>query len=231
MSWLAERTAPVSGNRQSALRPSRRLCAVVCGGWIAGRVTWLFETSSMRCAPARARRQDPQIRQALLRPGVGEPYDASAGIAAQGVARTFCGHERRGGDRRAALQLKEAVRRFFPDGHITVRRCETRSAKGRLRATKCRQVSGDRKPQLLRCWRQPMSRRPRAPRLYLKRRRARARRMGHPRRKDRSSTGIDEGDTRGAEKALARYIAEKYTPPSALEGDRAVRRRSDRGRI
>jgi hypothetical protein len=59
------------------------------------------------------------------------------------------------------------------------------------------------------------------PRLHLRRRRAPREHVWDIRDgATRVSTGCSEHNTQGAEEALARYIAEKYSPPGALSADR-----------
>src|SRR5438552_747956 len=62
-----------------------------------------------------------------------------------------------------------------------------------------------------------MPRSPKSPRLYLKRA-ERGRNAAWVIRDGayRESTGFDQGDRESAEKSLARYIDEKYTPPKGL---------------
>src|SRR5204863_7533805 len=62
-----------------------------------------------------------------------------------------------------------------------------------------------------------MPRAPRPPRLYLKRaERGRKAVWGIREGTYRESTGFDQSDRAGAEKALARYIDDKYTPPKGV---------------
>ena len=66
-----------------------------------------------------------------------------------------------------------------------------------------------------------MSRRRNAPRLHLRRRKAPREDVWDIRDGAiRVSTGCGERDTQGAQEALARYIAGKYTPPRALSAEK-----------
>ena len=133
-------------------------------------------------------------------------------------------HENVGCEGGTAFTLQEAVERFFPAGHVTVRSLRTEIKKGRLCITEVAGkflVTERAIAEMLEKCRCLVEQKPQ--RLHLRLR-------PHPRKnvwdtRDgtlRISTGCGEHDTQRAQEALARYIAEKYSPPGALAADKLL---------